>query len=111
MKPATIKIKYRKKVFHKTGLPSLAHPVITRWAIWLSAALYYSEYFPVVRTIVNNWTGSRLLVNRAIEAINVNNLVSDSVCVNQYRTRAATDEFSEATDKSLRVIEKYAVPR
>ena len=106
MKPATIKIKNRKKDFYKTGLPLCADPVITRWATWLRAALYYSEYFPAVRTVVNNWNGGRLLVNRAIEATNVNNLVPNLVRVNQYRTRAATDELLEASDRSIRIIKR-----
>ena len=60
---ATIKaatIKDRKKDFHDTGLPSPPDLVITRWATWLRAALYYSENLPAVRTIVNNWTSAGL---------------------------------------------------
>ena len=45
IKAATIKNKDRKKDFHDAGLPSPLHPVITRWATWLRAALYY-----IVRT-------------------------------------------------------------
>ena len=54
IKAATIKNKDRKKDFHDAGLPSPPDPVITRWATWLRAALYYSENLPAVRTIVNN---------------------------------------------------------
>ena len=56
IKAATIKNKDHKKDFHDAGLPSPPDPVITRWATWLRAALYYSENLPAVRTIVNNWT-------------------------------------------------------
>ena len=59
---ATIKNKDRKKHFFDAGLPSPPDPVITRWATWLRAALYYSENLPVVCTIVNN---AGLFVNRA----------------------------------------------
>ena len=52
---ATIKNKDRKKDFHDAGLPFPPDPVITRWATWLRAALYYSENLPAVRTIVNNY--------------------------------------------------------
>ena len=55
---ATIKNKDRKKDFHDAGLPSPPDPVITRWATWLRAALYYSENLPAVCTIVNNWTSA-----------------------------------------------------
>ena len=54
IKAATIKSKDRKKGFRRAGLSSPPDPVITRWATWLTAALRLSEYFPAVRTIVNN---------------------------------------------------------
>ena len=57
---ATIKNKDRKKDFHDAGLPSPPDPVITRWATWLRAALYYSENLPAVCTNVNNWTSAGL---------------------------------------------------
>ena len=90
---ATIKNKDCKKDFHNAGLPSSPDPVITRWATWLIAALYYSENLPAVRTIVNNWTSAGLLVSRAKDAINVEDLVPDLVKINQYRTLAANEEF------------------
>ena len=61
IKAATIKNKDRNKDFHDAGLPSPPDPVITRWATWLRAALYYSENLPAVRTIVNNWTRFKIL--------------------------------------------------
>ena len=94
---ATIKNKDRKKDFHDAGLPSPPDPVITRWATWLRAALYYSENLPVVRIIANNWTSAGLLVSRAKDAINVEGLVSDLVNINQYRTLAANVEFLEGS--------------
>ena len=97
IKAATIKNKDRKKDFHDAGLPSPPDPVITRWATWLRAALYYSENLPAVRTIVNNWTSAGLLVSRAKDAINVEGLVSDLVKINQYRTLAANVEFLEGS--------------
>ena len=79
---ATIKNKNRKKDFHDAGLPSPPDPVITRWASCLRAALYYNENLPAVRTIVNNWTSADLLVSRAKDAINVEDLVPDLVEIN-----------------------------
>ena len=78
IKAATIKNKDRKKDFHDARLPSPTDPVITRWATWLRAALYYSGNLPVVRTIVNNWTSAGLLVRRAKDTINV--LATDFHC-------------------------------
>ena len=95
IKAATIKNKDRKKDFHDAGLSFPPDPVIKRWATWLRAALYYSEHFPAVRTIVNNWTSAGLLVSRAKDAINVEDLVPDLVKTNQYRTLAANVEFLE----------------
>ena len=97
IKAATTKNKDRKKEFHDTGLPSPPDPVITRWATWLRAALYYSENLPAVCTIVNNWTSAGLLVSRAKDAINVEGLVSGLVKMNQYRTLAANVEFLEGS--------------
>ena len=101
IKAATIKNKDRKHDFHEAGLPLPSNPVITRWATWLRAALYYSENFSAVRTIVNNWTSGGLLVSRAKDAINANDFVPDLVSVNQYRTLAANVEFLEASDCTM----------
>ena len=54
IKTVTIKNKDRKKDFHDTGLPSPLDPLITSWATWLRAALYYNENLVYVRTIANN---------------------------------------------------------
>ena len=101
IKAATIKNKDRKKDFHDAGLPSPPEPVITRWATWLRAALYYSENLPAVRTIVNNWTGAGLLISRAKDAINVEDLVPDLVKINQNRTLAANVEFLERSASTI----------
>ena len=104
---ATIKNKGRKKDFHDAGLPSPPDPVITRWATWLRAALYYSENFPAVRIIVNNWTSAGLLVSRAKDAINVEDLVPDLVKINRYRTLAANVEFLEGS--ACTITEAYGL--
>ena len=54
IKVATTNKDRREKDFHDAGLPSPPNPVITRWATWLRAALYYSKNLPDVRTIVNS---------------------------------------------------------
>ena len=60
IKAATIKNKDRKKDFQDVGLPSPTDPVITKWATWFRAALYYNENLTAVHTIVNNWTSAGL---------------------------------------------------
>ena len=101
IKAATIKYKDRKKDFYDCGLPSPPDLVITRCATWLRAVLYYSENLPAARTIVNNWTSAGLLVSRARDAINVEDLVPDLVKINQYRTLAANVEFLEGSASTI----------
>ena len=67
--------------------------MITRWATWLRAALYYAEKFPAVRTIVNKSTSGGVLVSRAKDALNVGDLVLDFIRINQYRILAANVEL------------------
>ena len=95
IKAATIKNKNRKKDFYDAGLLSPPDPVITRSATWLRAALYYNENLPAVRTTVNNWTSAGLLVSRAKDAINVEDLVPDLVIM------LAVQAFFELTANSL----------
>ena len=103
IKAATIKNKNRKIDFHDAGLPSPPDPVITRWATWLRAALYYNENFPAVCTTCttittyNNWTSAGLFVSIAKDVINMESLVPDLVKINQYRTVAASVEFLEGS--------------
>ena len=107
IKAATIKNKNRNKDFHDAGLPSPPDPVNTRWATWLGAALYYSENLPAVHTTVNNWTSAGLLVSRAKDAINVEDLVPDLVKINQYQTLAANVKFLEGS--ACTITEAYGL--
>ena len=83
IKATTIKSEDVKNDFREAGLPSPSHPVITQWAIWLSAALHCSEKFSAHRTIANNWPsdGVRLLI-RGKDATNENGLLDDLVYIN-----------------------------
>ena len=74
--------------------------MITRYATWLGATLYYTEYFLAVCTIFNNWTSGKAL-SRAKEATTVSNLVPDLILINQYRTLAANIEFLKASDCTM----------
>ena len=64
IKAAAIKNKDRKKNFHEVSLPSPPDFVFTRRLSWLGAASGFSKHFPSVCTIVNNWTGGRLLAEQ-----------------------------------------------
>ena len=107
IKAATIKNKDRKKDFHDVGLPSPLDPVITRRATWLRAALYYSENLRAVRTIVNYWTRAGLLVSRAKDAVNKEDLVPELVRIYQYRTLAANVELFEGS--ACTIFEAYGL--
>ena len=107
IKVATIKNKDRKKDFHDAGLPSPPDPVITRWATCLRAVLYYSDNLPAVCTIVDNWTSAGLLVSRAKDAINVEDLVPHLVKINQYRILAANVELLEGS--ACTITEAYGL--
>jgi len=67
VKAATVKNKDRMNAFQQVGKPP--QPVLTRWTTWLRAAMYYADNLPVVKTIVNNFSGDGLLVSRAKEAV------------------------------------------
>ena len=84
IKAATIKNKDRKKDFHNAGLLFPIDPVITRWVTLLRAALCYNMNSLAVHIIVNNWTSAGLLVSKANDAINMENLVPDLVKINQF---------------------------
>ena len=40
-------------------------PVPTRWESWLNAALYYAKNLPEVKTILESFVGSGILVTQA----------------------------------------------
>lgn len=44
--------------------------VVTRWASWLKAALYYAENLPKVRDVINSFSGEGILTQRAKDACN-----------------------------------------
>jgi hypothetical protein len=67
VKAATVKNKCRKSAFQTIGQPP--EPIITRWATWLRAALYYADHLPTVKRIVNGFSGDGILVRRAKDAV------------------------------------------
>ena len=92
-------LRYRMKDFHDAGLPFPPDSVITRWATWPRAALYYNR--PSSQQLDN------LLVSRAKDAVNVEDLLPDLVKTNQYRTLAANVEFIKRS--ACTIIEAYGL--
>ena len=63
VKVVTIINKTRQAKFSAIGYPT--QPVLTRWGSWLIAALYYAKNLSKVKTIVESFVGSGILVTQA----------------------------------------------
>ena len=63
VKVVTIKNITKQAKFFAIGYPP--QPVLTRWGSWLNAALYYAKNLHEVKTIVESFVGSGILVTRA----------------------------------------------
>lgn len=72
IKGLTVKNKARRQLFSDIGAPP--DPIVTRWGSWLSASQYYSENLPAVRTIVSSIEGEGIIVKKAKEALQSNNI-------------------------------------
>lgn len=79
VKAATVRSKDRKECFASIGYPP--QPVVTRWATWLKAAIYYAEKLPDVRRIVESFDGNGLLIQRVKSAVAKPNLPSDLLVI------------------------------
>ena len=73
VKNAVVKNKTRSKDFVNISQPP--DTIITRWASWLNAALYYSSNLPEVKRIIKNWTGQGILVTQAKNIVENPNIV------------------------------------
>ena len=62
-KVVKIKNKTRPTKFSAIGYPP--QPVPIRWGSWLNAALYYTKNLPEVKSIVESFVGSGILVTQA----------------------------------------------
>jgi hypothetical protein len=82
VKASTVKNKDRKELFADIGYPP--QPVLTRWATWLDAAMYYANNLPRVREIVGSFQGTGMLVRRAKEAVEAPSLCASLVAIKQY---------------------------
>ena len=63
VKAVRIKNKTRQAKFSAIDYPP--QTVATRWGSWLNAALYYANNLPEVKTIVESFVGSEILVIQA----------------------------------------------
>jgi len=79
IKNAVIKNKTRANTFNEIGIPP--ETIVTRWASWLIAAMYYSANFPVVQGIVRKWSGDGVLVRQAKEIIEKPGIVQALIAI------------------------------
>ena len=63
VKAVTIKNRTRQAKFSATGYPP--QPVPAKWGSWLNAALYYAKTLLEVKTVVESFVGSEILVTQA----------------------------------------------
>jgi len=51
-------------------------PIVTRWRSWLNAALYYARNLPEVKSIVESFEGSGVLVTQAKNSLQTSSLAT-----------------------------------
>jgi len=59
------------------GIPISSNTIITRWGSWLKAIKYYSEYFPMIKKIVNDFEDDGKIVFNAKHAVSNENMHRD----------------------------------
>ena len=72
LKALVVKNKSCQAKFDAIGQPP--QPVVTRWASWINAALYYVSNLPTVRDIVRSFEDGGLLLSRAKDIVDHPNL-------------------------------------
>lgn len=88
VKAITVKNKSRQSLFDAIGQPPL--PIVTRWASWLNAAMYYANHLPEVQSIVRGIEGGGVLVGRAKDVVEDNDLANQLVEISQCYQQLAT---------------------
>jgi len=74
IKAATVKNKSRQAMFAAIGYPP--QPIVTRWGSWLNVALYYARNLPEVKSIVESFEGSGVLVTQAKNSLQTPSLAT-----------------------------------
>jgi len=73
IKAATVKNKSRQPQF---AVGYSTRPIVTRWGSWLNAALYYARNLPEVKSIVESFEGSGVLVIQAKNSLQTPSLTA-----------------------------------
>ncbi|KAF7685135.1 hypothetical protein CDIK_4116 [Cucumispora dikerogammari] len=72
IKSLTFKNNTKKQIF--ISVSTLSDLVVTRWGTWLEAAFYYAKHFVKIKHIVNEITGTSILLENAKESVNFETL-------------------------------------
>jgi len=101
-----VKCNSRTNLFKQTlNIPLPPQPIITRWGTWLSAAIYYSDYFVLIKDFITNKLNPRdaISIKKAQELITKNNIAEELLCItNNFRCLPQTITKLETTGISLR---------
>lgn len=101
VKAATVKNKTRQAKFTAIGYPP--QPVVTRWGSWLQAALYYAKHLPEVKTIVEHFEGSGILVTQAKVSLQTPDLAVQLLKIKQqYESLVSHIEALESAKYSIK---------
>ena len=88
LKALIVKNKSRQAKFDAIGQPP--QPIVTRWAGWIKAALYYASNLPTVKEIVRSFEDGGLLLRRAKEIVEEPDLCQSLLAISQCYAPLAT---------------------
>ena len=101
VKAVTIKNKIIQAKFSAIGYPP--QPVPTRWGSWLNAALHYAKKLPKVKTIVESFVGSGILVTQAKVSLQKSGLAGQMLKINnQYECLVKLTEKMESAKYTIK---------
>ena len=84
VKMAILKNQARRAMFNEIGLRS--DVIVTRWGLWLKAAVYYAKNLPKIRDLVNSFEDDGKIVSKAKETVNNPSLHSSLIKISdQYK--------------------------
>ncbi|MEL7308540.1 MAG: hypothetical protein AAGK05_12180, partial [Pseudomonadota bacterium] len=99
VKASVVKNESRRRLFDDVGQPPA--PIVTRWASWINAAVYYADKLPEVRAIFDSVHGGGLLTTRVKDILQdqqlATNLLTIKTCYHQLATCVAKFESSSFT--------------
>ena len=107
VKALTIKNKTKQAKFSAIGYPP--QPVLARWGSWLNATLYYAKSLPEVKTIVESYVVSEIVVTQAKVSMQKSGLAGQLLKIkDQYKCLVKLIEKMESTKYTIEAVQ--AIP-